>query len=508
VLERIGIGGMGVVWQAMDERLERLVAVKQLLLQPELSPRATDEARARAMREARIAARLHHPNAIVVYDVAEHEGEPCLVLEYLPSRSLAAVLGERGCLPAPEVASIGRQIASALAAAHAAQIVHRDVKPGNILITDDGTAKITDFGVSRAAGDVTVTQTGMMAGTPAYLAPEVARGQVPTPASDVFSLGATLYAAVEGRGPFGESDNPLALLHAVAGGQVAPPQHAGPLSAVLMALLATDPAARPDMHRASLRLAAVRTTQPLPRPAPVPRSVPDYKSTTAVAPTWVTRLAKTRSAGPGALKVRRADLLPNPPEVAPVPPSWPADSSPTHQKQRRGRAGVLVGAVLAVLAFAGVGTLLSENSSKEHGARTVGPAATSMPAAKPAPAPAVISPPPQVQRVDHSQPIGWSDAGQLVIDYYNGLNNASVAWQLLSPTAQAVFGNESDFRAHWSQYSSVSARNAFGVTDNPDGSVRVPVEVTYNADGTAQVVKRALRVTRVDGHLLIDSDPR
>ncbi|MGH3515431.1 MAG: serine/threonine-protein kinase, partial [Pseudonocardiaceae bacterium] len=215
VLDQIGVGGMGVVWRAMDLRLQRLVAVKQLLVQPNLSPRATDEARARALREARIAARLHHPNAIVVYDVAEHEGEPCLVMEYLPSRSLAAVLAERGCLPVPEVASIGRQIASALAAAHAAQIVHRDVKPGNILITDDGTAKITDFGVSRAAGDVTVTQTGMMAGTPAYLAPEVARGQVPTPASDVFSLGATLYASVEGCGPFGDTDNPLALLHAV-----------------------------------------------------------------------------------------------------------------------------------------------------------------------------------------------------------------------------------------------------------------------------------------------------
>ncbi|MBV9162009.1 MAG: serine/threonine protein kinase [Pseudonocardiales bacterium] len=530
MLDRIGIGGMGVVWRAIDERLERLVAVKQLLLQPELSPRATDEARARALREARIAARLQHPNAIVVYDVAEHEGEPCLVMEYLPARSLAAVLGERGCLPVPDVASIGRQIASALAAAHTAQIVHRDVKPGNILITDDGTAKITDFGVSRAVGDVTVTQTGMMAGTPAYLAPEVARGQIPTPASDVFSLGATLYAAVEGRGPFGENDNPLALLHAVAGGQVAPPQHAGPLSAVLMRLLATDPAARPDMHRASLELAAVRTTQPLPRPAPASRPAAVCRSTTALPPNQVTGTPKTGtsttgSAGTGRLEIGSLETgLAGPPtvaaaplsdsaqEVVPTPPAWPADSFPTHPKQRRRRAGVLAGAVLAVLAFAGGGVLLSEGSSRQQGAHSVGQATTSVPAAKPepapAPAPAVIPPPPQVERVDHSQPIGWSDAGQLVIDYYNGLNNLSSAWQLLSPTAQAVFGNESDFRAHWSQYSSVSARNAFGVTDNPDGSVKVPVEVTYNTGGSAQVVKRVLRVTRLDGHLLIDSDPR
>jgi hypothetical protein len=120
----------------------------------------------------------------------------------------------------------------------------------------------------------------------------------------------------------------------------------------------------------------------------------------------------------------------------------------------------------------------------------------------------VVLAPPQVQRVDHAQSIAWRDAGQLVIDYYNGMDNPTSAWQLLSPTAQAFFGSELNFRSYWSQYSSVSARNAFGVSDNADGSVRVPVEVTYHSGGTAQVVKRALRVTRVEGHLLIDSDPR
>jgi hypothetical protein len=113
-----------------------------------------------------------------------------------------------------------------------------------------------------------------------------------------------------------------------------------------------------------------------------------------------------------------------------------------------------------------------------------------------------------VEHVDHVQPIAWSDAGQLVIDYYNGLDNGSSAWSLLSPTAQATFGNEPGFLSYWAQYSSVSARNAFGVTDNPDGSVRVPVDVTYNKNGSSQVVKRVLRVTRLSGQLLIDSDPR
>ena len=495
MLDRIGSGGMGIVWQAKDERLQRLVAVKQLLLQPGLSPRETDEARARALREARIAARLQHPNAIVVYDVAEHDGEPCLVMEYLPARSLAAVLDEGGCLPVSEVASIGAQVASALAAAHTAQIVHRDVKPANILITDGGTAKITDFGVSRAAGDVTVTQTGMMAGTPAYLAPEVARGQVPTPASDVFSLGATLYAAVEGQAPFGDSDNPLALLHAVAVGEVPPPRHAGPLFAVLMSLLAKDPAARPDMHRAGAELAAAIAAGPVrrsPRAAPPP----------------------TRVVGPATPPptVPSRPLPVSPPAAvfppAEPPPTWPPLAGSVQPRTGpHGRAGVLVGAaILAVLALAGVGVLVARSSStNEQSAPPAGQATTSAPATRP-PGPSEVVPvPPQVKPVDHAQgSIAWSDAGQLVIDYYNGLDDLSTAWQLLSPAAKATFGGEPDFRSHWSQYSSVSARNASGVTANPDGSVNVPVDVSYDAS----VVKRTLRVIHADGRLFIDSDPR
>ncbi|MDQ4010878.1 MAG: serine/threonine protein kinase [Actinomycetota bacterium] len=496
MLDRIGSGGMGVVWQARDERLQRLVAVKQLLLAPDLNPGETEEARLRALREARIAARLQHPNAIVVYDVAEHDGEPCLVMEYLPARSLAAVLNERCFLPVGEVASIGAQVASALAAAHAAQIVHRDVKPGNILITNGGTAKITDFGVSRAAGDVTVTQTGMMAGTPAYLAPEVARGQVPTTASDVFSLGATLYAAVEGRAPFGEGNNQLALLHAVAAGEVPPPLHAGPLFAVLMSLLAKDPAARPDMHRAGLELelAAASSTGPVRRPPAA-----------AARPTRV--IGSVNPVNP----VNLSPTVPSRPLPVSLPtPGRPLAGPPPAGPLRRERqtAGVLVGVVLTVLALAGIGTLVTAGSSGDQGTPSVGQTATS--AAAPPVSPLGVLPVlPQVQPVDHSQgSIAWRDAGQLVIDYYNGLGNLSAAWQMLSPTARATFDNEVDFRSHWSRYSSVSARNASGVTDNPDGSVTVPVDVVYDTGSGAQVVTRELRVTQRNGQLLIDSDPR
>ncbi|QGK71449.1 protein kinase [Allosaccharopolyspora coralli] len=247
VQRRIGSGAMGVVWECVDERLHRTVAVKQLLLQPGLDPGEAEEARQRAMREGRIAARLQHQHAISVYDVAEDNGQPVLVMEYLPSTSLAAMMSEHGPLPPREVARIGAQAAAALGAAHSAGVVHRDIKPGNILLGDDGTVKITDFGISRAQGDVTVTKTGMLAGTPAYLSPDVAMGQEPTGASDVFSLGATLYAAIEGRPPFGLNENTLALLHAVAAGRVDPPQTAGPMYEPLMAMLQARVEDRPDM---------------------------------------------------------------------------------------------------------------------------------------------------------------------------------------------------------------------------------------------------------------------
>ncbi|WP_157601619.1 serine/threonine-protein kinase, partial [Saccharomonospora halophila] len=238
---------MGVVWRAHDLRLDRGVAVKQLLLPPALDATEADTARQRAFREGRIAARLQHPNAISVFNVAEHDGQPVLVMEYLPSRSLAALLDDRGTVPTEETARIGAQVAAALTVAHAAGVVHRDVKPGNILLGEDGTAKITDFGISRAAGDVTLTSTGLFAGTPAFLAPETARGADPDAAADVFSLGATLYAAVEGGPPYDDPGNEIAMLHAVASGHVVPPRHAGALTPTLRAMLRVEPGTRPRM---------------------------------------------------------------------------------------------------------------------------------------------------------------------------------------------------------------------------------------------------------------------
>ncbi|MFJ7210324.1 serine/threonine-protein kinase [Amycolatopsis sp. NPDC098790] len=269
IVGRIGTGAMGAVWQAHDEVLGRTVAIKQLLLQPHLDEHDAEDARQRTMREGRIAARLHHPNAISVFDVVtDDSGQPCLIMEYLNSTSLAAVLQERRTLPPTEVARIGAQVAAALREAHAVGIVHRDIKPGNILLAPNGTVKITDFGISRAKDDVTVTKTGMIAGTPAYLAPEVAIGGDPGPESDVFSLGSTLYAACEGQPPFGLSENTLSLLHAVAAGQIIPPRQSGPLASVLAVLLHPDVQHRPTAEECEELLAAVaRGETPLGGPA-------------------------------------------------------------------------------------------------------------------------------------------------------------------------------------------------------------------------------------------------
>ncbi|MFI9007300.1 serine/threonine-protein kinase [Actinosynnema sp. NPDC053489] len=297
-LDRIGSGAMGVVWRAQDERLGRIVAIKQLLLAPSLDEREQDEAIQRAMREGRIAAKLHHPNAIAVYDVVEENGAPCLVMEYLPSYSLADTMAEHGPLDPVEVAQIGMQAAAALAAAHAAGIVHRDVKPGNVLLADNGLVKITDFGISRASDDVTVTKTGLIAGTPAYLAPEIARGQDPTPASDVFSLGSTLYAAVEGEPPFGLSENTLGVLHAVAAGRINPPTVDHPLTDVLLRLLNYDPADRPTMAQARDMLSAVAHGRNPSLTGMLPAGAPGFAPVAAGA-TTVLDADRTRVVRPG-----------------------------------------------------------------------------------------------------------------------------------------------------------------------------------------------------------------
>lgn len=260
---KIGGGGMGAVWLARDTLLSRDVAVKQVTTTAGLDNESAEEIRARTLREGRNAAKLSHPHSIGMYDVALEAGEPWLVMEYFPSRSLAQAMNLADTLPPLEVAQIGAQIAAALAESHAAGIVHRDIKPGNILIADRGDSlgivKISDFGIARAKSDGSDRQDEVITGTPAYFAPEVARGDDPTEASDVFSLGSTLFTVIEGQPPFGIDSDAIALLHRVAKAEIYRPTKSGPLTDVLLQLLEPDPTRRPTMAQARDALAAVAT---------------------------------------------------------------------------------------------------------------------------------------------------------------------------------------------------------------------------------------------------------
>jgi serine/threonine protein kinase len=271
----LGRGGMGVVWLATDLKLERPVAVKEVTFALHLSEEERRILRERTMREARTAARLDHPCVTAVYDVVEEDGRPWLVMEHVESCSLQQIVDQQGPLPWPAVARIGLDVLSALEAAHRAGIVHRDVKPANVLVAPDGHACLTDFGIATSTGDSAITTTGAIIGSPSYMAPERANGEQPQPPVDLWSLGATLYTAVEGRLAFAKGE-PMATLMAVVSEEPAPMVHAGPLEPLLRGLLTKDPARRATAEQArrdleaALAQAAPSSWSP-PRPAP-PRS--------------------------------------------------------------------------------------------------------------------------------------------------------------------------------------------------------------------------------------------
>jgi tRNA A-37 threonylcarbamoyl transferase component Bud32 len=509
VLECIGAGAMGVVWTAWDRRLARTVAVKQLI-----PPRDGDEtelrvARARAMREGRIAARVVHPRAIAVFDVVTHAPPsqpemPWLVMEYLPSRSLAAVLAQRGPLAPTEVARIGAQIADALSAVHEAGIVHGDVKPGNVLLTDDGVAKLTDFGVSRASWDSSATGGGLVAGTPGYFAPEVARGGDPTPASDVFSLGATLYAAVENELVCGSLDNTLAVLHAMAEGRLRPATRAGVLGRPLSAMLRLDPSHRPDtvLLRSALEARAGRatTTPALTGPAAVRSTGPATPATTPAATADAapaTAAAVSAGGPPTAPWVGLA--TPEPPDRADtdgddaddlVPgglrPGPTASVTPGRGPSRHRRRVLAVAAASAIVLAAGVGaavaavdapraprpalnasapapevapsTILPTTAVPPGSTDTVPPTAGAplspgSPSTSASPAPGDLDGSP-------GAPVSEDDVRRTVAAYYGSLpGNIPGAWTLLSDDAQDASGGYGGYQHFWGGIDSVSAED-------------------------------------------------
>jgi len=447
--ERLGSGAMGVVWLATDELLQRPVAVKQLIAQPG----AGDEARERAMREGRIAGRLHHPNVVAVHDVIEHDGMPVLVMEHVPSRSLAAAIAEQGPMSPETVAEIGAQAAHALAAAHKAGIVHRDVKPGNVLLGEDGAVKLTDFGISHAAGDITVTQTGLLNGTPAFLAPEIAQGHSPVPASDVFSLGATLYAAVEGRAPFGETaENSLAVLHEAASGAVPPPRLAGPLAPVLAQMMHSDPAQRVEPEHARELLESVAAGRTAPVAALV--GAPDGPTQPVGAGT---RTAAVPAAGAHGTWI----------EAAPAAPAQPGEP---RGSRRRGRTAAAIAAVVAAALVAGVVLVIQllPNQPQRPAASAITPA--------------------QLERV--------------VSDYYALLpRHPDNSWDELSPRMRA--GGFEQYRGNWAGISEVDVISPPRAT----GPRTVHIGVELQLPGGAKIREfHQFGFTAAGGNPLIDSD--
>ncbi|MFI0777468.1 serine/threonine-protein kinase [Streptomyces sp. NPDC021212] len=267
--ERIGSGGMGTVWRAEDDVLGRQVALKRIHAPRHLSDDELATLYERTRREARSAARITHPNVVVVHDVVDDdEGLPCIVMEYVPSTTLGALLKERGTVPPQEAARIGRGMVAALRAAHAAGVLHRDVKPGNVLLSDaDDRIVLTDFGIAVTSGTSTLTRTGEMIGSIEYMAPERVRGRKPGPFSDLWALGATLYQAVEGQPPF-RRDTAIETAYANAVDPLPPMRHAGPLAPLIEALLAKEPDERPSAEETERELRAVAAEAPTRARAP------------------------------------------------------------------------------------------------------------------------------------------------------------------------------------------------------------------------------------------------
>ncbi|MGW7366794.1 protein kinase domain-containing protein [Streptomyces sp. NPDC054841] len=254
LVERIGRGGMGTVWRAEDELLGRHVAVKKLHVPPHLEDDELRRLYERTRREARSAARVAHPHVIVVHDVVDDEGLPCIVMEYIPSVTLSDVLKE-GVLPPDEAARIGCVVAGALSAAHGAGVLHRDVKPANVLLGNDGRVVLTDFGIALESGTPSLTRTGELVGSLDYLAPERLKGSAEAGfASDLWSLGAMLYQAVEGRPPF-RRDTPIETAYAIAAYPYEPLTNAGELAPVIEGLLVKEPGQRMGVRQAERLLA-------------------------------------------------------------------------------------------------------------------------------------------------------------------------------------------------------------------------------------------------------------
>lgn len=357
LLSPLGEGGMGTVWRARDELLNREVAVKEVRAPSGLPGADIERMYARLEREAWAAARISSHNVVTVYDVATQDHRPWIVMELVRGISLAELLEAEGPLSPQRAAHVGAEVLSALRAAHEAGVLHRDVKPANVLLSNDGRVVLTDFGIAMVEGSSALTMTGEVIGSPEFLAPERALGRTPGPESDLWSLGVLLYAAVEGISPFRQT-TPLSTLRAIVDEELPPPHRAGPLAPVIEGLLRKDPAERLSADRAEqdLRVIGAGGT-----PSGGGTLGADAAQTAPYAPTIA---AHQQPPHPSTRD--------QPPPTAPAPPPWtqPGTTTAAAQPHRNRRAAVVLIAGLAALALAIAGltyALLNRDDDKEAG---------------------------------------------------------------------------------------------------------------------------------------------
>ncbi|MFC9297323.1 serine/threonine-protein kinase [Streptomyces sp. NPDC057011] len=380
LLEPLGRGGMGIVWRARDEVLAREVAVKEVRAPAGMEPAELQRMYRRLEREAWAAARVSHRGVVTVYDVASEGGRPWIVMELVRGLSLADVLEAEGPMTPQRAAHIGEQVLAALRSAHDSGVLHRDVKPGNVLIANDGRVVLSDFGIASLEGSSAITMTGEVVGSPEFLAPERALGRDPGPESDLWSLGVLLYTAVEGVSPF-RQETPLDTLRAVVDGEPPAPRRAGPLEPVLEGLLWKDPAGRLPAAEAARMLRVVGAGGAV-RAYGGAVSGPDSPTATAQEH----RHEHHRHGGAGAPYGE-----PTPPMPAPV-----AQPGPGPSPHRNGRAGLVLtaGIVVLLLALAALGWLLLKDragagsgsgggSGGPSGSATTAQSVTTSPSARP-----------------------------------------------------------------------------------------------------------------------------
>ncbi|MBT2447088.1 serine/threonine protein kinase [Streptomyces sp. ISL-43] len=475
---------MGMVWRARDEVLGREVAVKEVRAPAGMDAAEVDRMYRRLEREAWAAARVSHRGVVTVYDVATEDGRPWIVMEIVRGLSLAEVMEGDGPLTPQRTAHIGEQVLAALRSAHEAGVLHRDVKPGNVLIANDGRVVLGDFGIASLEGASAITMTGEVVGSPEFLAPERALGREPGPESDLWSLGVTLYAAVEGVSPF-RKDTPVATLRAVVDEGFPPPLRAGPLAPVLEGLLVKAPEERLPAAEATRMLRIIGaggTVRASGGPVSGPAAGPALGS---------------GSGSPGST-AQHGYGRPTPP--MPMPAQTPASSpaapygSPPPAGSRQNRAGlVLTGGIVVLLAVLAVlGWLLLKERGTGDGPEdgpTVTPSVTQSDSPSPAPSPSASpSPSPSPSPSATPPPIITVSAVQAVRDTYRGTCPPAAAEAPAFTATVAVDRTPAVVEYRWVTRSGVTSGPGWQSVTYPaggPGSVRLDhTELTHYADAT------------------------